>query len=75
MIVLLFAVHIIHLKETNIRITNFLDILEHCMHRTEVDDLPFCSISRCSQRMSPMKAGALARKVSLPMERMSLPLM
>lgn len=36
--------------------------------------VPFCNISRCSQRMSPMKAGALARNASLPIPHMSLPL-
>lgn len=37
--------------------------------------LPFWRISRCSQRMSPMKGGVRARKFSLPMAHMSRPRM
>ena len=38
-------------------------------------NLPFCRISRCSQRISPMKGGVRARKFSLPMAHMSRPRM
>lgn len=37
--------------------------------------VPFCRISRCSHRMSPMKAGARARKDSFPMAQICFPVM
>lgn len=38
------------------------------------EQLPFCKISRCSHKISPVNGGALARKASLPIAQMSLPL-
>lgn len=43
--------------------------------KEEIEFLPFWRISRCSQRMSPMKGGVRARKFSLPMAHMSRPRM
>lgn len=37
--------------------------------------VPFWSISRCSHRISPMKAGARAKKDSFPMAQICFPVM
>lgn len=44
-------------------------------HRSYEEHAPFCRISRCSHRMSPMKAGARARKDSFPMAQICFPVM
>ena len=46
---------------------------EHSSSRTNMNPVPFCRISRCSQRMSPMNGGARLRNASRSSWIRSLP--
>ena len=46
---------------------------EHSSSRTNMNRVPFCRISRCSQRMSPMNGGARLRNASRSSWTRSLP--